>query len=288
MRRAGLRPISRMSANWTWSASARERRLQQPDLLAVDGHEDRLAGGDPGADEGQRTGHELRVTGVQERIVPELPRGAPGCRGDAQIRAAATACRVARTTQACAGTAPSAGATRRAVVVFARHPPGHTRFQVRPLARRAAWHASKGGACVSLSDGQPSQVNELAVRLLADADQVPVARRAVAEFCERSGMPAPLIDDIKLVVTEACTNVVLHAYPPDAPGERTFELSARFEPGALVVSVSDQGRGIGAPSANRGLGLGLRLALQLAGGVHTRDGNGGLGTRLTMRFELPE
>ena len=54
------------------------------------------------------------------------------------------------------------------------------------------------------------------------------------------------------------------------------------------MSVSDQGRGIGAPSHNRGLGLGLRLALQLAGGVHTREGEGGLGTRLTMRFALPE
>ena len=69
---------------------------------------------------------------------------------------------------------------------------------------------------------------------------------------------------------------------------RTFELSAHVEPGALLVSVSDQGRGIGAPSPNRGLGLGLRLALQLAGGVQTREGEGGLGTRLTMRFALPE
>jgi anti-sigma regulatory factor (Ser/Thr protein kinase) len=131
-------------------------------------------------------------------------------------------------------------------------------------------------------------MNGLELRLAAEADQVPVARRAVADFCERSGMPAAVIDDVKLVVTEACTNVVLHAYDREAPGERTFDLRAHFEPGALLVSVSDQGRGIGSPSQNRGLGLGLRLALQLAGGVHTRDANGGLGTRLTMRFELPE
>jgi serine/threonine-protein kinase RsbW len=141
---------------------------------------------------------------------------------------------------------------------------------------------------VSPSEGQPSQVEGLALCLPAEAAQVPVARRAVADFCERCGMPAPLIDDVKLVVTEACTNVVLHAYDGNVPRERTFELNAHLEPGALLVSVSDQGRGIGAPSPNRGLGLGLRLALQLAGGVHTRDGRGGLGTRLTMRFALPE
>ena len=141
---------------------------------------------------------------------------------------------------------------------------------------------------MSLSDGQPGQVNGLALRLPAEPDQVPVARRAVAEFCERFGLPAPLIDDVKLVVTEACTNVVLHAYDRVADQRPTFELRAHVEHGELLVSVSDQGRGIAAPSTNRGLGLGLRLALQLAGGVHTRDGDGGAGTRLTMRFALPE
>jgi anti-sigma regulatory factor (Ser/Thr protein kinase) len=141
---------------------------------------------------------------------------------------------------------------------------------------------------VSWSDGQPSQIEELVRNFPAEAEQVPVARQAVAEFCEQIGVPAPVIDDVKLVVTEACTNVVLHAYDGDATREHTFELSAHLEPGALLVSVSDQGRGIGAPSRNRGLGLGLRLALQLAGGVHTREGNGGLGTRLTMRFALPQ
>jgi anti-sigma regulatory factor (Ser/Thr protein kinase) len=141
---------------------------------------------------------------------------------------------------------------------------------------------------VSLSDGQPGQMNGLVLRLPAEADQVPIARRAVADFCQLYGLPVPLIDDVKLVVTEACTNVVLHAYDRQIEPEPTFELSAHMERGELLLSVSDTGRGIGAPSPNRGLGLGLRLALQLAGGVHTRDAEGGVGTRLTMRFPLPE
>jgi anti-sigma regulatory factor (Ser/Thr protein kinase) len=142
---------------------------------------------------------------------------------------------------------------------------------------------------VSLSDGRPSQTEELTLRLPAEADQVPLARQAVAEFCERCGLPSPLIDDVKLVTTEACANVVLHAYGSDTAAERTFEVRAQLEPGGvLLLTVSDQGRGIAAPSTNRGLGLGLRLALQLSGGVHTRDGGGGLGTRLTMRFAVPD
>ncbi len=117
---------------------------------------------------------------------------------------------------------------------------------------------------------------------------MPLARRAVAEYCELVGMPAPLIDDVKLVVTEACANVVLHAYEGVAEADPTFELNAHIEHGDLLVTVSDNGRGLGAPSANRGLGLGLRLALQIAGGVHTRDAGNGIGTRLTVRFTLPE
>jgi serine/threonine-protein kinase RsbW len=139
-----------------------------------------------------------------------------------------------------------------------------------------------------LSNRHPSQIHGLELRFTAEPAQIPMARHAVAEFCELCGLPAPLVDDVKLVVTEACTNVVLHAYEGMPRAAATFDLSAHLEQGELLVSVSDQGRGIGAPSANRGLGLGLRLALQLAGGVHTRDGDSGLGTRLTMRFAVPE
>ena len=100
---------------------------------------------------------------------------------------------------------------------------------------------------MSLRDGRPSQTDELALRLPATAEQVPVARRAVAEFCERCGLPAPLVDDVKLVTTEACTNVVLHAYDDSSERLRMFEVEAHVEPGVLLLSVSDQGRGICGP-----------------------------------------
>jgi anti-sigma regulatory factor (Ser/Thr protein kinase) len=130
-------------------------------------------------------------------------------------------------------------------------------------------------------------MRELVLRLPAEVPQIPVARRAVADFCSASGVPAQLVDDVKLVVTEAVTNVVLHAYDDRSTEERAFDLRARVEPRALLVSVSDRGRGIGAPSANPGLGLGLRLALQLAGGIQTQDTSADGGTRLKLRFALP-
>ena len=112
----------------------------------------------------------------------------------------------------------------------------------------------------------------------------------MAGFCEECGLASQLVDDVKLVVTEACTNVVLHAYASEGgtPGTQTFQITAHLEPRVLVVTVTDQGRGMSAPSANGGLGLGLRLALQLAGGVHARDAAAGQGTKLSMRFDLPD
>jgi serine/threonine-protein kinase RsbW len=139
---------------------------------------------------------------------------------------------------------------------------------------------------VSPSDGHPSQTSVFDLRLRAEAAQIPIARRAIADYCERCGLPPHIVDDVKLVVTEACTNVVLHAYDREVAVEQAFELRAHVEDDALVVTVSDEGRGIAAPSRNRGLGLGLRLALQLAGGVHTSATQAERGTRLTMRFAL--
>lgn len=127
----------------------------------------------------------------------------------------------------------------------------------------------------------------MALRLPAEAMQIPVARRAVAEFCIESGMPEQLVDDVKLVVTEAVTNVVLHAYDDHSTAERAFDLAAHVEPGALLVSVTDRGRGLGARSASPGLGLGLRLALQLTGGMQTRETGDEGGTSLSLRFALP-
>ncbi len=43
-------------------------------------------------------------------------------------------------------------------------------------------------------------------------------RHALAGLADRIGMDEPGIADLKTVVTEACMNVVVHAYPADEPG----------------------------------------------------------------------
>ena len=52
-------------------------------------------------------------------------------------------------------------------------------------------------------------------------------------------MPDHALADVKLAVTEACTNVVVHAYPD---GDGPMSVTAGLTDGALTVVVSDEGR----------------------------------------------
>lgn len=128
----------------------------------------------------------------------------------------------------------------------------------------------------------------LRIELPARPEEVPSARGAITRLCEHLELGDELAGQIRLAVTEACTNCVLHAYDA-APGgipASTFALEARVEDDALVVVVRDAGAGISRRrSARAGLGLGLRLISQAASGVDITS-RPGRGTRIAMRFAL--
>ena len=60
----------------------------------------------------------------------------------------------------------------------------------------------------------------LTITIPARSENVAVVRHAVAGLAERLGMEEPGVGDLKTVVTEACMNVVVHAYE-DEPGSRS-------------------------------------------------------------------
>ena len=82
----------------------------------------------------------------------------------------------------------------------------------------------------------------LQMSLPARAENVAVVRHALAGLADRIGMDEPGIADLKTVVTEACMNVVVHAYPADEPGP--LEVEATQELDGLTVVVRDFGMGI--------------------------------------------
>ena len=89
-----------------------------------------------------------------------------------------------------------------------------------------------------------------------------MVRHVLGAFAEALQLPDPVIEDMRLAVTEACTNVVRHAYADGDPGP--VEILIRPEGATLLVVVSDQGCGLGPSPNSRGPGLGLPLIAALS------------------------
>jgi anti-sigma regulatory factor (Ser/Thr protein kinase) len=100
-------------------------------------------------------------------------------------------------------------------------------------------------------------------------------------FAEALRLPDALVEDLRLAVTEACTNVVRHAYAPGAPGP--VEVSLQPGDDVVHVVVSDRGRGVGTSADGSGPGLGLPLIAAIADEVDLQPVPGG-GSRLAMTF----
>lgn len=107
---------------------------------------------------------------------------------------------------------------------------------------------------------------DLSISLPALPENVALVRQAVAEHAARLGVECRVIDDLKTVVSEACANVVLHAYPEGtAGGLLEVELSQGDE--GLRLTVRDRGRGIQPPRGERPRGM--RMGLLLVGAIST-------------------
>jgi anti-sigma regulatory factor (Ser/Thr protein kinase) len=109
-------------------------------------------------------------------------------------------------------------------------------------------------------------------------------RTRVVDYARQAGAPAEAISSIRLAVSEAATNVVLHAYTGSSqPG--TVHLCVERDRDILRVIVSDDGAGMLPRQDSPGLGLGLPLIAQLVDGLEVGRTAGG-GTSLCMRFSL--
>ncbi len=121
--------------------------------------------------------------------------------------------------------------------------------------------------------------------LPAKAENVAVVRHAIAGMAERIGMDEAAVADLKTVVTEACMNVVVHAYPEEETG--LLEIEAVPDLDGLTVAVRDFGRGISPrPGVDRpSLRIGLALIAALSSSFEIR---GGIeqGTEIRMHLSL--
>ena len=106
-------------------------------------------------------------------------------------------------------------------------------------------------------------------------------RHVLGAFAEALQLPADLVEDMRLAVTEACTNVVRHAYPDGDSG--LIDVVIRPNGERLDLIVSDQGQGLGLSADVSGPGLGLPLIAALADSVDLRE-LPSRGSRVAMSF----
>jgi serine/threonine-protein kinase RsbW len=126
---------------------------------------------------------------------------------------------------------------------------------------------------------------EMELALPARAENIAVVRHALGGLGEALDVPESKLSDIRLAVTEACANVVVHAYGEEEEGE--MEVLASVGGDELTVLVRDWGCGIKPRPDSPGLGLGLSLIAALAETVQLGHGQEEH-TEVRMTFALAD
>ena len=126
---------------------------------------------------------------------------------------------------------------------------------------------------------------DLELTLPARPENVGVVRQVLGGVAEALALDPETLDDVRLAVSEACANAVIHAYAGVPAG--LMDIDVRTEARELQVCVRDHGGGMAPRADSPGLGVGLPLMASLAGSMEVLTPHGG-GTEIRMRFPLPE
>jgi anti-sigma regulatory factor (Ser/Thr protein kinase) len=123
-------------------------------------------------------------------------------------------------------------------------------------------------------------------RVSATPDQISILRTEVTAYARRVGVADGRLADVRLAVSEAATNAILHAYRDRDPGEIRIDAELTGDGRQLRIVVEDDGFGPLPRSDSPGLGLGLPTIASVADAVELSAG-GAAGARLSMSFLLP-
>ena len=124
--------------------------------------------------------------------------------------------------------------------------------------------------------------NTLTVSYPAVPESVAHGRLELSGFAEAAGADERQVEAIRLAVSEAMTNAVLHAY---REGSGEVHLTAAVVSEELWVLVGDDGCGLERRTDRPGLGLGLAIIAQLSEEMAVVPRASG-GTEVRMRFAL--
>ena len=132
--------------------------------------------------------------------------------------------------------------------------------------------------------GADIDFREVRLTIPAKPEYITLVRLALSGLSRLRPLSEETLGDLKLAVTEACSNSVRHGYA-DA-GEGTVEILYELRPDRLVVEVADDGPGLHVPgerAAEENLeegGLGIAIIKALSDEFEAGERSNGRGTRL--------
>ena len=119
----------------------------------------------------------------------------------------------------------------------------------------------------------------------AQPEFITLSRLALAGLSRVRALPAETLADLKLAITEACSNSVRHAYEG---GDGTVDIVYRLESDRIEIEVSDDGTGFDHSGTgtfpeedelSEG-GLGIAIIRSIADDLEIATGEAGRGSRL--------
>ena len=120
-------------------------------------------------------------------------------------------------------------------------------------------------------------------------EYVGTVRMAIAHVAAHTGFDIEAIDDIKVAVSEACTNIIRHSH---THVDFTYDVIIEREEGSLVITVRDSGAGFDTegyvepvPGETRGSGMGIFILRALMDEVDIQS-EIGVGTNIRMTKHL--
>jgi anti-sigma regulatory factor (Ser/Thr protein kinase) len=128
----------------------------------------------------------------------------------------------------------------------------------------------------------PHDAPDLELSIPARAENVAVVRHMLGGVGDVMGLDPEVLDDIRLAVSEACANVVVHAYPDN---EGLLVVRVFVSDDTVEVTVRDRGSGMAPRTDSPGLGVGLPLIASLSRTLEL-SAPPGRGTEVRMAFDV--
>jgi serine/threonine-protein kinase RsbW len=124
------------------------------------------------------------------------------------------------------------------------------------------------------------------LRIPAKAEYITLCRLALSGLSSLGDVSEEALADLKLALTEACSNSVRHAYEADHSG--AVDIVYEFHDDRVVIEVSDDGRGfrrdegVGPPEELNESGLGIAIIRALSDELELGRRADGRGSRLRI------